>query len=84
MGVCKAGFDCTCIKSNTGEPRYNEIPAEASPTPAPPATACRAFAGLVSRRGGAFANFVFPRGWAVANPGAIPKLLSCMQFPIRI
>ena len=31
----KAGFDCTCIKSNTGEPRYDEIPAEASPTPAP-------------------------------------------------
>ena len=82
MGVHKAGFDCTCIKSNTGEPRYNEIPAEASPTPPP--GYCRAFAGLVSPRGGAFANFVLPRGWAVANPGAIPKPLSCMRFPTRI
>ena len=51
--------------------------------PLPPGY-CRAFAGLVSRRGGAFANFVFPRGWAVANPGAIPKLLSCTRFPTRI
>ena len=33
---------------------------------------------------GEFANFALPGGWAFANPGAIPELLTRMQFPIRI
>ena len=48
--------------------------------PPPSAGNCRAFAGLVSRRGGAFANFVLPRDWAVANPGAILKLFFSRGF----
>ena len=35
-------------------------------------------------RGGAFANFALPEGRALANPGAIPELLTRRQFPIRI
>ena len=37
---------------------------------------CRAFARLVSPRGGTFVNFALPE--------AIPKFLTLMQFPIRI
>ena len=33
---------------------------------------------------GEFANFALPGGWAFANPGAIPELLTRMQFPVRI
>ena len=33
---------------------------------------------------GEFVNFALPGGWAFANPGAIPELLTRMQFPIRI
>ena len=33
---------------------------------------------------GEFANFALPGGWAFANPGAIPELLTRTQFPIRI
>ena len=45
---------------------------------------CGAFARLVSPGGGAFANFALPEGRALANPGAIPELLTRRQFPIRI
>ena len=34
--------------------------------------------------GGAFANFALPGGRAFTNPGVIPKLLTRMQFPIRL
>ena len=61
----------------------------------PPPGYCGAFAWLVSPGGGAFANFALPGGGAFANfalhggqasayPGAIPKLLTRMWFPIRI
>ena len=33
---------------------------------------------------GAFANFPLPGGWAFANPGTIPELLTRTRFPIRI
>ena len=66
--------------------------------PPPPPTSpgyCVAFAWFVSPGGGAFANFALPGGGAFANfalpggqasayPGAIPKLLTRMWFPIRI
>ena len=54
------------------------------PPPPPPPGYCGAFAYLVSPGGGAFENFALPRGRAFANRGAIPKLLTCTQFPIRI
>ena len=61
------------------------IPAVPStPLPPPPLGYCRAFARLVSPRGGAFANFVLPGGQAFANPRVIPKLLTRTQFPIKI
>ena len=54
-----------------------------SPAPPPPGL-LRAFARLVSPGGGAFAKFALPGGLAFTNPRAIPKLLTCQQFPIRI
>ena len=33
---------------------------------------------------GEFVKFCTSRGWAFANPGAIPELLTRMQFLIRI
>ena len=47
--------------------------------PAPPGY-CGAFARLVSPEGGASANFAFPGGRALANPGAIPELLTRTRF----
>ena len=55
-----------------------------APPPPPPPGYCGAFAYLVSPGGGAFENFALPRGRAFANRGAIPELLTCTQFPIRI
>ena len=54
--------------------------------PAPPPTPgyCRAFARLVSPRGGAFANFGLPGGRAFANHRANPEFLTRTRFPIRI
>ena len=57
---------------------HQSIPAEPS-TPTPPPEYCGAFAHLVSAGGGAFANFVL-----LPHPRAIPKLLTHMQFPIRL
>ena len=56
------------------------------PPPPPPPTPgyCRAFARLVSPRGGAFANFGLPGGRAFANHGANPEFLTRTRFPIRI
>ena len=62
---------------------HQSNPAAPSPAPPPPGY-CWAFARLVSLGGGAFANFALPGGRAFANPGAIPKLLTRTQFPIRI
>ena len=59
----------------------------ASSKPAAPRTPpgyCGAFAHPVSPGSGEFANFVLPGGWAFANPGAIPKLLTRTRLPIRI
>ena len=53
---------------------HQSIPAAHRPPPPP----------LSVLGGGAFANFALPGGWAFANPRAIPKLLTCMRFPIRI
>ena len=55
------------------------------PAPPPPTPGyCRAFARLVSPRGGAFANFGLPGGRAFANHGANPEFLTRTRFPIRI
>ena len=63
--------------------QFQLCPAAANPPPPPPAY-CGAFARLVSPGGGAFAKFALPEGLAFTNPRAIPKLLTCQQFPIRI
>ena len=44
-----------------------------TPYPPPPPGNCRAFAHLVSPRGGALANLVRPGGQAFANPGGTPE-----------
>ena len=73
---------------------HQSIPAAPRSLP-PPLGFCGAFAWLVSPGGGAFANFALSGGGAFANfalpwgqasayPGAIPKLLTHMWFPIRI
>ena len=62
---------------------YQSIPAAPSSPPPTPGY-CGAFAYLVSPGGGTFENFALLRGRAFANPVAIPKLLTCTQFPIRI
>ena len=66
--------------------RYSCVMHQSIPAPpSPPAPGyCGAFAGLVSPRGGAFANFVLPGSRAFPNPGAIPELLTRTRFPIRI
>ena len=51
---------------------HQSIPPAPNPPP-PPRGYC-----------GEFANFALPGGWAFANPGAIPELLTRMQFPVRI
>ena len=67
---------------------HPSIPAAKNhPTPPPPPSRGYyvAFTRLVSpgKGGGAFANFA-PGGRAFTNPGVIPKLLTRMQFPIRL
>ena len=53
--------------------------------PPPPVGLQRGIARLVSPGGGAFVgHFALLGGWAFANPGANPGLLSRMRFPIRI
>ena len=57
----------------------------AANNPPPPPQGYRgAFARLFSPGGGAFANFALPGRRAFVNPRAIPKLLTCTRFPIRI
>ena len=63
---------------------HQSIPAAPSLPPAPTPGYCRAFARLVSPRGGAFANFGLPGGRAFANHGANPEFLTRTRFPIRI
>ena len=62
----------------------NSSCAQPSPLPPPPPSYCGAFARLVSRGGGPFANFALPGGRAFANPGANSELLTRTRFPIRI
>ena len=57
-------------------------PRSLPPPPPPPLSYCGAFAWLVSPGGGAIANFALPGGQASAYPGAIPRLLTRMWFPI--
>ena len=52
--------------------------------PPPPQGYRGAFARLFSPGGGAFANFALPGRRTFVNPRAIPKLLTCTRFPIRI
>ena len=52
--------------------------------PPPPPGYRGAFARLFSPGGGAFANFALPGRRAFVNTRAIPKLLTCTRFPIRI
>ena len=54
------------------------------PTPPPPPGFCGAFARLVSPGGEALTNFALPGGRALANPWAIPELLTRTRFSIRI
>ena len=66
---------------------HPSIPAAKNhPTPPPSRGYYVAFTRLVSpgEGGGAFANFALPGGHAFTNPGVIPKLLTRMQFPIRL
>ena len=71
---------------------HTSIPAAPTAPPLPPSPPppgyCVAFARLVSPGGGggggAFANFALPGCRAFTNPGVIPKLLTRMQFPIRL
>ena len=50
----------------------------------PPPPQCGAFARLFSPGGGAFANFALLGGRAFAKPRAIPEVLTCTGFSIRI
>ena len=56
------------------------------PTPPPSRGYCVAFTRLVSPggRGWGICKFCSARGPAFTNPGVIPKLLTRMQFPIRL
>ena len=58
---------------------HQSIPA----VPIPPPGYCGEVACLVSPGGLALANFALPGGWAFANPGATPELLTWPWFPIQ-
>ena len=63
----------------------NNASVNSSCTHSPLPGLLRGITRLVSPGGvGAFANFARPGGWAFTNPGVIPKLLTRMQFPIRL
>ena len=66
---------------------HQSIPAAPSHRPTPPFPVPGLLQCICQPHqswGGAFANFVLPRGLAFANRGAIPELLTCTQFSIRI
>ena len=81
-------WDCRCWRPGCQSfscLMHQSIPAvHRSPPPPTPLGYCGGVACLVSPGGGAFANFALPGGRAFANPRTIPKLLTCMRFPIRI
>ena len=70
---------------------HTSIPAAPTAPPLPPSPPPRATAWhlpalsvLGGGGGGAFANFALPGCRTFTNPGVIPKLLTRMQFPIRL